>query len=204
MLFSIMATYYYAGQFGYFNVIILPLLSDYSGNQLTIYTYPDYCYIINNLFPNKFICNPINFNLLRYCHNCLNNPEFKLLYPSLENFYKYIYVDFFDISNNSINLDTYNPSHFSTTTILNNNMSIYNESSINSNLISKVLLESTYSDTPKVLSYYTDISNTIIDSINLNNNQIINFFNINDQLMGNYFDFSNNRINYLFDKISIL
>jgi len=194
-----MATYYYAGQFGYFNVIILPLLNDYSGNQLTIYTYPDYCYILNNLFPNKFICYPINFNLLRYCHNCLDNPGFKLLYPSLEIFSKYIYIDFFDISNNLINLDTYNPSHFSTEIKFNNNMSIYNESKINSNLISKVLLESSYTDIPKVLSYYTDISNTIIDSINLSNNQMISFFNVNNKLMGNYFDFSNNRINYLFD-----
>jgi hypothetical protein len=194
-----MATYYYAGQFGYFNVIILPLLSNYSGNKLTIYTYPDYCYILNNLFPNKFICIPINYNLLRFCHNCLDNSEFKQIYPSLEIFSKYVYVDFFDINNNLIDLNTYNPSHFSTIIKLNNNMSIYSESSINSNSISKFLLESTYSDIPKVLSYYKDISNTITNSINLKNNQIINFFNVNNNLFENYFDFSNNRINYLFD-----
>ena len=63
-----MNTYYYSGEFGYFNVLLLPALEKYISkknsevrslkanlgstelNVLTIYTFPDYCYIIKNLF----------------------------------------------------------------------------------------------------------------------------------------------------------
>ena len=46
--------YYYAGEFGYFNVVLLELLEKYDGNQIVIHTFPDYCYIINQLFGSKF------------------------------------------------------------------------------------------------------------------------------------------------------
>ena len=52
--------YYYTGQFGYFNVILLPLLENYNGPTLTIYTFPDYIYILNNLL-KRIITKNYNF-----------------------------------------------------------------------------------------------------------------------------------------------
>jgi hypothetical protein len=35
--------YYYDGEFGYFNLILLPELEKYNGESFNIYTYKDYC-----------------------------------------------------------------------------------------------------------------------------------------------------------------
>jgi len=56
--------YYWIGEFGYFNLNILSFLETYN-MELTIHTYPDNCYIISNMFPNRFILNEIPLNMLR-------------------------------------------------------------------------------------------------------------------------------------------
>jgi len=62
--------YYYDGEFGYFNLMLLPELEKYNGGKINIYTYKDYCYIIKNLFGNKFNCFEINLNTSRaYNHS---------------------------------------------------------------------------------------------------------------------------------------
>jgi hypothetical protein len=60
--------YMYTGEFGFFNILILPFLENYDGNKIKIYTFPDYCYIINKLFPDKFDCVEINLHKIRIGH----------------------------------------------------------------------------------------------------------------------------------------
>ena len=77
--------YYYSGEFGYFNVIILPSLEKYNSGKeyplFTIYTFPDYCYIIKNLFENKFDCKEIPLIKLRLLHNNLEEADYKQFIP---------------------------------------------------------------------------------------------------------------------------
>jgi hypothetical protein len=69
--------YYYDGEFGYFNLILLPELEKYNGESFNIYTYKDYCYIIKNLFGDKFNCFEINLNAYRaYNHSTDSSNKF--------------------------------------------------------------------------------------------------------------------------------
>jgi len=138
--------YYYTGQFGYFNTIILPLLRKYNGPTLTIYTFLDYIYILNNLYNNKFNYVEIPLVPLRIGHNCNENLSIKTLYPSLETLYSF--SDLIDISGNNTDLSNnlpfndiidassniYNPPEFSTTinlvTDLSGNYTKYNVQTI--------------------------------------------------------------------------
>ena len=63
--------YIYSGEFGFFNILILPFLENYDGNKIKIYTFPDYCYIINKLFPDKFDCVEINLHKIRIGHSSI-------------------------------------------------------------------------------------------------------------------------------------
>lgn len=194
--------YYYAGQFGYFNVILLPLLNKYSGQQLTIYTYPDYCYILNNLFPGKFIIISIPFNSLRIGNNTNDNIPIKSICPSIENLYTYL-----DLSDDVNNLDTYNPCELSTTINLNTdltNHSIYGVTTFNNTnittVISNILLKSADNNVPNISSCYNDPLNniTIQSALVINNNIIGTFFYTNLFTWTNYFDFTINRLNNTF------
>jgi hypothetical protein len=80
--------YYYAGEFGFFNVILLPILEKYNGKKLSIHTFPDYCYIIRNLFGNKFDCSEIKLAKLRLFNNCIENEDYKIKYKSIETLLK--------------------------------------------------------------------------------------------------------------------
>lgn len=63
-----MQTYYFTGEFGIFNIFVLPELEKYSGPKICIRSYPDYCHIISNLFPNKFEMEEIPLYNLRCGH----------------------------------------------------------------------------------------------------------------------------------------
>jgi len=80
-----MNIYYYSGEFGYFNVLLLPALEKYINNKksevITLYTYPDYCYIIKNLFGNKINCKEITLTKLRLKHNNLEDAPYKKYKP---------------------------------------------------------------------------------------------------------------------------
>jgi ADP-heptose:LPS heptosyltransferase len=76
-----MNNYYYSGEFGYFNVVILPALEKYNDTKITIYTFPDYCYIIKNLFGNKFNCKEIPLTKLRLLHDNLEEAVYKKYTP---------------------------------------------------------------------------------------------------------------------------
>ena len=86
-----MNTYYYSGEFGYFNVLLLPALEKYISNKksetLTLYTFPDYCYIIKNLFGNKIDCKEIELTKLRLLHNNLEDGSYKK-FPPINNLLK--------------------------------------------------------------------------------------------------------------------
>jgi ADP-heptose:LPS heptosyltransferase len=83
-----MDNYYYSGEFGYFNVILLPALEKYKGNKIIIHTFPDYCYIIKNLFGDKFECNEIKLSKLRILSNNLEDEEYKKLYKPVNILFK--------------------------------------------------------------------------------------------------------------------
>jgi hypothetical protein len=140
--------YYYTGQFGYFNLIILPLLRKYNGPTLKIHTFPDYRYILNNLYGNKFIYVDIPLVPLRIGHNCNENLSIKTLYPSLETLYSF--TDIIDISGNNTDLsrnlpfndiidgsnNSYNPCELSTTINLATDSSgNYNKYNVNTILV---------------------------------------------------------------------
>jgi hypothetical protein len=79
--------YYYSGEFGYFNFGLLVGLEKFletSSTIITIHTFPDYCYIIKNLFGDKIECKEIKFAKLRLLND---NSEFE----SYKNLYKPIY-----------------------------------------------------------------------------------------------------------------
>jgi len=81
--------YYYSGEFGYLNVMILPALEKYINDNINIeneslfilYTFPDYCYIINNLFSNKILCKEILLSKLRVGYNNIENEDYKQYIP---------------------------------------------------------------------------------------------------------------------------
>jgi len=188
--------YYYTGQFGYFNVIILPLLKNYNGPKLTIYTFPDYIYILNNLYGNKFNYIEIPLVPLRIGHNCNENIQIKTIRPSIETLYTY--MSLFDISDNTINLNTYNPPQFSTTIKLNETFNVYAETNINQVNVSKIMLN--INEAPIISGYVVDSSgNNIVSSCDFSANQIKNLFTTNSYTFCNYFDSSDNRTNFLFD-----
>jgi len=80
--------YYYSGEFGYFNVIVLLQLEKYEGTKITIHTYPDYCYIIKNLFGDKFDCKEIKFAKLRFVHDNYEEESYKRLYQPISKILK--------------------------------------------------------------------------------------------------------------------
>ena len=63
-----MQTYYFTGEFGIFNIFVLPELEKYSGPKICIRTYPDYCHIIQNLFADKYETETIPLYNLRCGH----------------------------------------------------------------------------------------------------------------------------------------
>lgn len=63
-----MQTYYFTGEFGIFNIFVLPELEKYSGPKICIRTYPDFCYIIQNLFNDKYKLESIPLYNLRCGH----------------------------------------------------------------------------------------------------------------------------------------
>jgi hypothetical protein len=76
-----MITTYYIGEFGHFNLTILERLEKYNGDKLQIYTFPDYCFIIKNLFNDKFDLVEIPFKEDRICSTCLNTNDFNSYLP---------------------------------------------------------------------------------------------------------------------------
>ncbi len=63
-----MQTYYFTGEFGIFNIFVLPELEKYDGPKICIRTYPDYCHIIQNLFTDKYKLEEIPLFDLRCGH----------------------------------------------------------------------------------------------------------------------------------------
>jgi hypothetical protein len=67
---------YFCGELGHLNLFILPRLNriflEKQDIKLTIYTFPDYCYIINNLFPMKFNLIEIPLNKMRLCSTAID------------------------------------------------------------------------------------------------------------------------------------
>jgi hypothetical protein len=63
-----MIKYYFFGEFGIFNIFVLPELEKYAGPKICIKTYPDYCYIIKNLFNDKYETESVPLYNLRCGH----------------------------------------------------------------------------------------------------------------------------------------
>ena len=84
-----MNEYYLTGEFGYLNNEALPFLERYNGIMLKIYTFPDYCYIINNLFPNKFDLCEIPLHKIRLCSSSIETKNDKPLLQHLIRFYNF-------------------------------------------------------------------------------------------------------------------
>jgi len=85
-----MNTYYYSGEFGYFNVLLLPALEKYTSMKrlslITLYTFPDYCYIIKNLFGDKIVCKEIPLTKLRLYYDNVEDGSYKI-FPSINNLF---------------------------------------------------------------------------------------------------------------------
>lgn len=95
---------YFTGELGHLNLFILHRLESYNGQKLTIYTFPDYCFIIDNLFPNKFNLLTIPLDKFRICNNSLEDNDYKKkLLPLIdvigdrENTIREIYEHYFPI-----------------------------------------------------------------------------------------------------------
>ena len=81
--------YYYSGEFGYFNFGLLVGLEQIFGSNesstplITIHTFPDYCYILKNLFGDKIECKEIKFAKLRFLNDNDENELYKKLYKPI-------------------------------------------------------------------------------------------------------------------------
>jgi len=80
--------YYYTGEFGYFNSLLLPELEDYLENNnsinITLYIFPDYSYIIKNLYSNKINCIEITLEKIRIVHSNIEYKIYKKFTPFTE------------------------------------------------------------------------------------------------------------------------
>jgi len=75
--------YYYSGEFGSFNFILLNKLEMYNGDKITIHTFPDYCYIIKNLFGDKFDCKEIKLVKMRIIYDSKEQSNYKKIYKPI-------------------------------------------------------------------------------------------------------------------------
>lgn len=92
-----MKEFTFTGEFGYFNIKLLPFLEKVN-ESIRIHTFPDYCYILNNLFGNKFEYVSIPLHKLRLSNGSV---EYDRKLPSLamfldndwiSKFYKFCYI----------------------------------------------------------------------------------------------------------------
>jgi len=85
-LYYVPNNYYYSGEFGYFNFGLLIGLEKFlksSSTIITIHTFPDYCYILKNLFGDKIECKEIKFAKLRLVNDNNECEPYKKLYKPI-------------------------------------------------------------------------------------------------------------------------